>query len=520
MMNNNDCVLKLKEFANKIDDGNIIFNYVDLLNGIILKGKLEIVFAGNLSNGKTTLINCILNKKLLPTSIGSTTSSVAKIQRGNDEIIFNDKTYDFSTDNLNKAINESKGILEIKIKDFPYNNVVIVDTPGVDDIIVEREQKTFSYIPESDAVVMVFDASKGITMAEKNFLENKIVQSFKDKIFLIFNKIDTISDEISISQLKNKLIEEADVLKIYKNIYAISAKNHIQNDNEEAEYINFKKDLDMYLSTIDKNIIRKKRIENILDKINMLANSYIKNYIDSLSKTAQTLEESIKKQKDTLEYNKIEAKKINEEFNLRLKELLKKLTDATSNTYNAIIGDLQSIQDIPKKMEYFNNVIPEKIKYLEQFIKENIKKDISFDNFSINSLFVGIVGKIDIIIEQVLNYLGKLFEKDFSFLMKPIKTGADFLISKSIDSQINDAILSLFNSINRKVNSAIKDFSDDLKDELNFEKIYLLENEIKSAENAINNIEKDKEYKDKNIEEYRIFLTKFNNALDECRAMF
>ena len=511
-----ECIEKLKNLTTRIEDGNIT-QYIELLSKITAKDKLEIVVAGSLSNGKTTLINCLLNEKMLPASIGSTTSSVTKIQYGNNEIVFNNITLPFNQDNLEKAVKESEGIIEIALGNFPYKNTIIVDTPGVDDIIANREQKTFSYIPESDAVIMVFDASKGIRLPEKKFLEDKVVQSFKDKIFIIFNKADTVSDEIELSRLKDKLIEDSTILNVYKNIYGMSAKNYLSNKVEESNFLEFKNDLDNYLEGIDKNRIRKYRIGNILDKIKQLAENYSNTFIDSLSKDMNILSEGLNRQKNILLSNKDEVRRMHEEFDNRFKAISGNLKEESKKIQNSITNDLSSIQDISKKIEYFNNIVPNKIKELEGMINENIKKNTILPIPSMNNLFFTIISKSDMLIESGLKMLGKHLEKDLSFLIEPIKKGVNFITSQSLMPQLQETLFDLFNNINNEINSLVRELSLDLKKEVEFEKIYLLENDIKSTENAMKDVEKDKESKGRLIEAYNELISEMNKMVSYCR---
>ena len=130
------------------------------LNDGVSADRLHIGFFGLRNAGKSSLVNAITNQELSLVSdvLGTTTDPVRKA-------------------------------MEL----LPLGPVVIIDTPGLDDVGAlgeARVKKAHQVLNTVDIAILVSDAAKGLT-----FLENELVDLFKAKnipYIIAYNKIDTI----------------------------------------------------------------------------------------------------------------------------------------------------------------------------------------------------------------------------------------------------------------------------------------------------------------------------------------
>jgi hypothetical protein len=74
------------------------------------------------------------------------------------------------------------------------NNVVLVDTPGVNDLNLQRAEITYSYIPRADAVLFLLDAGQILKESERIFIEERLLKQSRDKIFFVVNKLDLLTE--------------------------------------------------------------------------------------------------------------------------------------------------------------------------------------------------------------------------------------------------------------------------------------------------------------------------------------
>ena len=134
---------------------------------------------GEFNRGKSTMINALLGEDILPTAIRPTTATLNFIhtssrrfamlhykEGGEAEVTWDKKVLRNFTA-LGKANVEDINYLEIGCPlEALADDIVIVDTPGVNDIAEQRTDVTFQYIPLSDAVVFVLSAIQPMTQSE------------------------------------------------------------------------------------------------------------------------------------------------------------------------------------------------------------------------------------------------------------------------------------------------------------------------------------------------------------------
>ena len=74
------------------------------------------------------------------------------------------------------------------------NRLTIVDTPGVNDINEQRAEITYGYLPRADAAVFLLDATQILTASERQFLEERILRSTRDRLIFVVAKADLLDD--------------------------------------------------------------------------------------------------------------------------------------------------------------------------------------------------------------------------------------------------------------------------------------------------------------------------------------
>ncbi|MDO4673614.1 dynamin family protein [Campylobacter sp.] len=79
--------------------------------------------------------------------------------------------------------------------EFLQNNIAIVDTPGLDDIVVQREILTREYLKESDFLIHLMNASQSLTQKDAEFLISCLLNSRLSKFLIVLTKADLLGDE-------------------------------------------------------------------------------------------------------------------------------------------------------------------------------------------------------------------------------------------------------------------------------------------------------------------------------------
>jgi GTPase SAR1 family protein len=444
------------------------------------KKNIDIVFTGTLSNGKSTLINSLIGEDLLPVSMGATTSSLMFISKGDNRVEYNDKVVELSKENL-KIANQEAEIVNVYIQTFPFENVVFVDSPGIDDIVESREEKSFKYVPNADAVVLVIDISQGMKKSEKEFFDNFILKTNKDKIFVVLNKLDMIMNEedisIDIDKLKIEGVEK-------ENQFALSAKyalkGVLKNDKElieKSQIVPFKNHFSNYINTREKYKVFKKRKQHLLKDIERLVNVVLTQTAKDIKKTQEELKADREKLEN--EFKVLEAKKV------KLEENLNKTIAELENCVNGVLNEFslksqalisQNVTNQEELVAIFNS----QITTLAKEIKPNITKcftnqnvDIDIDISKIDDWVVVIATTIDDKIGMLIEIISKMpmLEK-----LKPFKPVAEQFIRSIVDNMFD---------LEKRVNQNLEEIKQNLKNETS----KLLEEEKKRVLQEFENAE-------------------------------
>lgn len=79
--------------------------------------------------------------------------------------------------------------------DFLKDGIEIVDTPGLDDVFVQRELVTSDFVKKSDFLIHLMNASQSLSQKDSDFLLNAISNSRNSSILLLITKADLVDDE-------------------------------------------------------------------------------------------------------------------------------------------------------------------------------------------------------------------------------------------------------------------------------------------------------------------------------------
>ena len=209
--------------------------------------NIEVFVIATMSSGKSTLINALLSKKLLPSSNEACTATITKVINTNQEnysakaysekreLLY--KEYNISYEKM-KEWNNNENISEIEIYgNIPFANkkeilnLTLIDTPGPNNSRNSVHQKILEKylenIDENTIILYVLNATQlGIT-DDSILLDNliKIVGNKSKNIIFVLNKSDCFNNEdddmAKIMKGVSKYLEEKGVKK--PNIFPVAA---------------------------------------------------------------------------------------------------------------------------------------------------------------------------------------------------------------------------------------------------------------------------------------------------------
>lgn len=171
----------------------------------LAEDRFTLAVLGQFKRGKSSLINAIIGRELLPTGVVPLTSAITVLKYGpmerlvvrREDSLFPEELpilclADYVTEKGNPS-NRKKvktACVELPVP-FLRRGIEFVDTPGVGSAITANTMTTYGFLPECDAVLFVTSVDTPMTSLELAFL--KEIRQYVDRIFFVVNKIDLVA---------------------------------------------------------------------------------------------------------------------------------------------------------------------------------------------------------------------------------------------------------------------------------------------------------------------------------------
>ena len=170
-------------------------------------GRITLVVLGEFNHGKSTVINALLGDEVLPMGITPTTAVITHLVHASEPIVtvqppHHGEPFTIPYEEMERAVKESgEEGKEPEYIEIGYPNqvlrssLVLVDTPGVNDISRQKVEITYGYLPRADVILYVLDATQVLKKSEVTFIKDRLLKSSSDRILFVLNKIDALSPE-------------------------------------------------------------------------------------------------------------------------------------------------------------------------------------------------------------------------------------------------------------------------------------------------------------------------------------
>ncbi|MGF1466556.1 MAG: dynamin family protein [Sandaracinaceae bacterium] len=262
--------------------------------------RFHLVVLGEFNHGKTTFVNALLGAPVLPTGVTPTTAVIHHVVHGDAPaaraVPRQGEAHDVPVEQVadfvvgGRAASEDVGYLEVH---YPAaiveDGVVLVDTPGVNDLNSTRAEITYSYLPRADAILFLLDAGQILKESERAFIANKLLSHTRDKVLFVINKIDLLDEDErgeALAYARSHLARLVDEPRVY----AISAKQALEGDPQAAGLAQLVDELRVFLTD--------ERGRMLLD-----------NALDAGRRAATTLQQSLEIQKHALRMDQEELER-------------------------------------------------------------------------------------------------------------------------------------------------------------------------------------------------------------------
>ena len=250
------------DFLNEINEkASLLDNEKTFLEALVVAKKrsnetlFNIAASGVINSGKSTLLNALLNKSVLGASNVPETINLTILKHDKDSHArvnfysidelaalgltsenLPSKSVDIGIDEIknytsssSKTANLVKSVELYDDLELLKDNVCIIDTPGIDDAVVLREQITTNFMKKCDLLAHLMNASQSATQKDALFLKKCLENSHIVRLAVVLTHADELSAKElneTLNYTKKAIGEQINGVEI--DYFALSAKSYLE----------------------------------------------------------------------------------------------------------------------------------------------------------------------------------------------------------------------------------------------------------------------------------------------------
>ncbi len=234
------------------------------------KGQMSLVVLGEFNHGKSTVVNALLGENVLPVGITPTTAVITHLVYGPERRVSikpprGAAAIEISFENMEAAIRHAEDdgqepeYVEIAYpNEFLSDSLVLVDTPGVNDISRQKVEITYGYVPRADVILYVLDATQVLKKSEVTFIRDRLLKANRDRIIFVLGKIDALTPDEA-REVEEYARQRLESLIGSAELYAFSARKALeaqrQNQPVPEEFERFRSSMFNFLNENKNQII-------------------------------------------------------------------------------------------------------------------------------------------------------------------------------------------------------------------------------------------------------------------------
>ena len=200
--------------------------------------RFHLVVVGEFNHGKSSFVNALLGETVLPVGVTPTTAAIHHLKYAEtpeSTVVYSSgrrESIPFG-DTRKFAVGGGTAADDVDYLEVGYpaallkERILLVDTPGVNDLSLQRADITYSYIPRADAVLFLLDAGQILKESERQFLNDKLLKASRDKIVFVITKWDILNEDEKKEALAYARTQLANLVKD-PVVFPISAETALQ----------------------------------------------------------------------------------------------------------------------------------------------------------------------------------------------------------------------------------------------------------------------------------------------------
>lgn len=340
----------------------------------LAEDRFHLVVVGEFNHGKSSFVNALLGREALAVGVTPTTATIHHLRYAETPeatVVYSDGSREGLPFEEVKtfAVGGGKDPSRIDFVEIGYpapilkERILLVDTPGVNDLSHQRADITYSYIPRADAVLFLLDAGQILKESERVFLQEKLLKASRDKIVFVITKWDILSPE---EKGEAFAYAKAQLSLLVKDpiVFAVSSEMHLAGKEGESGFVELVSHLTKFLSEergrilLDNALGEGQSVAQMLEKgIEAKRRSFAMN-VGELDRRIQMLEDDLKGQAGTIEERRSKIREETNGIKVGAKKDLERFVDE-------VVGKIPEVIDNAKKEEL--------AQYLPAFLEDTFR---------------------------------------------------------------------------------------------------------------------------------------------------
>ena len=337
--------------------------------------RFHLVVVGEFNHGKSSFVNALLGESALAVGVTPTTAAIHHLKYAETPeatvVYTSGRRESLPFDEVKKfAVGGGASADEVDFLEIGYpaallqERVLLVDTPGVNDLSLQRADITYSYVPRADAVLFLLDAGQILKESERVFLQDKLLKGSRDKIVFVITKWDLLDDaerKEALAYAKTKL---GDLVKD-PIVFPVSSETALAGRREESGFPELLDHLTRFLAEergrilLDNALGEGLAVGSLLEKGVAAKRRSLGMHADELERRIKILEEDLAGQSTTIEQRRMKIREEIVGIKVGAKKDLDRFVDDT-------IRQLPNVIDAAKSAELRQ--------YLPSFLEDTFRR--------------------------------------------------------------------------------------------------------------------------------------------------
>lgn len=218
-------------------------NLKEEVNKLSIRAKepMKVAITGQFSSGKSTFLNALISKDILPTGVTPVTSKVNYIRYGDRvslRVTYKDgRDEDFPLKEIAKFTDQREDVEDIEhltlFSPYPIlKDITFVDTPGLNSQSESDTEVTDKVLKEVDGIIWLTLIDNAGKRSEEKVLD-KYLKLYKNKSLCVLNQKDKFDNEDDINESLEYVTGKFS--KYFGKVVAISARQALVSRSHDKE---------------------------------------------------------------------------------------------------------------------------------------------------------------------------------------------------------------------------------------------------------------------------------------------